>query len=56
MKKYLILIGCGDGKFRLYDYKNNKRASTHDGFNSPVVDLSIVTGSKDLGFSVIAFG
>ena len=52
----VIIIGGGDGKFRLYDYKSNIIVNTTDGFNSPIIDLSIVSGSEDSGFSVIAFG
>ena len=52
----VIIIGGGDGKFRLYDYKNNIIVNTTDGFNSPIIDLSIVYGSEDSGFSIIAFG
>lgn len=52
----VIIIGGGDGKFRLYDYKSNIIVNTTDGFNSPIIDLSIVSGLEDSGFSVIAFG
>lgn len=43
----VLLIGGRDGKLRLYDYKSNSIASTHEGYKSPIVDLSIVYGNED---------